>query len=214
VVGWARSLRRVQTGFVMNYALTMLLGALAVVAFLLARGPDEGHAALGGRLRARPRRAAHRPAAAKSRGLVKQAALVVALLTFAVSLPVYFGFDARVADYQFQERRRGCRRWGISYHLGVDGISLLLVLLTTFLMPLTPAGLLALDREALERVCRHHAAPGDGNARRVRGPGPLPVLRLLGAMLIPMYLIIGIWGGPTAVYAAVKFVLYTLAARC
>ncbi|HZV97273.1 MAG TPA: hypothetical protein VFF62_15160 [Candidatus Nitrosocosmicus sp.] len=70
-------------------------------------------------------------------GLVKQAALVVALLTFAVSLPVYFGFDARVADYQFQERRPWLPTLGISYHLGVDGISLLLVLLTTFLMPLT-----------------------------------------------------------------------------
>src|SRR4029450_8160248 len=53
-------------------------------------------------------------------GIVKQAALAVALVTFAVSLPLYFGFDAGVADYQFQERRPWMPSLGISYHLGID----------------------------------------------------------------------------------------------
>ena len=65
---------------------------------------------------------------------VKRAVLAVALLTFLVSLPLYTGFDARVADYQFQERRPWMPSLGITYHVGIDGISLLLVLLTTFLM--------------------------------------------------------------------------------
>ena len=144
-------------------------------------------------------------------GLVKQAALVVALLTFAVSLPVYFGFDARVADYQFQERRPWLPTLGIGYHLGVDGISLLLVLLTTFLMPLT----LLASWHSIEKRWKEFAV-----TMLLLETGMLGVFVALDlflfyvfweAMLIPMYLIIGIWGGTNRVYAAVKFVLYTLA---
>jgi NADH-quinone oxidoreductase subunit M len=66
----------------------------------------------------------------------KAAALGVSLLTFAVSLPLWIRFDSASADYQFVEQRAWMPTLGISYHLGIDGISLLLVLLTTFLMPL------------------------------------------------------------------------------
>ena len=72
-------------------------------------------------------------------GLVKQATLAVALITFAISLPIFLGFDARVADYQFQERRPWMPSLGITYHLGIDGISLLLVLLTTLITPVALA---------------------------------------------------------------------------
>jgi len=66
----------------------------------------------------------------------KLVALVTTLVTFAISLPVYFRFDPGSADYQFVEQRAWIPSFGISYHLGVDGISVLLLLLTTFLMPL------------------------------------------------------------------------------
>ena len=100
--------------------------------------------------------------------------------------------------------------FGISYHLGVDGISLLLVLLTTFLMPLT----LLASWHSVERRWKEFAI-----TMLLLETGMLGVFVALDlflfyifweAMLIPMYLIIGIWGGPNRVYAAVKFVLYTL----
>jgi NADH-quinone oxidoreductase subunit M len=144
-------------------------------------------------------------------GLVKQATLAVALVTFAISLPLYLGFDARVADYQFQERRPWMPSLGITYHLGIDGISLLLVLLTTFLMPLT----LLASWHSIEKRWKEFAV-----TMLLLETGMLGVFVALDlflfyvfweAMLIPMYLIIGIWGGTNRVYAAVKFVLYTLA---
>ena len=126
---------------------------------------------------------------------VKRAALAVALLTFLVSLPLYTGFDARVADYQFQERRPWMPSLGVSYHLGVDGISMLLVLLTTFLMPLT----LLSSWHAIEKRWKEFAV-----TMLLLETGMIGVFVALDlflfyvfweAMLIPMYLIIGVWGG-------------------
>ena len=142
---------------------------------------------------------------------VKRAVLAVALLTFLVSLPLYTGFDARVADYQFQERRPWLPSLGIGYHVGIDGISLLLVLLTTFLMPIT----LLASWHAIEKRWKEFAV-----TMLLLETGMLGVFVALDlflfyvfweAMLIPMYLVIGVWGGTNRVYAAVKFVLYTLA---
>jgi NADH-quinone oxidoreductase subunit M len=142
---------------------------------------------------------------------MKRAALAVALLTFLVSLPLYTGFDARMADYQFQERRPWLPSLGISYHVGIDGISLLLVLLTTFLMPIT----LLASWQAIEKRWKEFAV-----TMLLLETGMLGVFVSLDlflfyvfweAMLIPMYLVIGVWGGTNRVYAAVKFVLYTLA---
>ena len=72
----------------------------------------------------------------RAEGLVKLTALVTSLVTFAVSIPLFTRFDASLSAYQFVEQRAWMPTLGVSYHLGVDGISLLLVLLTTFLMPL------------------------------------------------------------------------------
>jgi NADH-quinone oxidoreductase subunit M len=143
--------------------------------------------------------------------LVKVAAFVVTAGTFLVSLPLYLRFDARTASYQFVEQRSWMPSLGISYHLGIDGISLLLVLLTTFLMPLT---LLSAWR-AIESRWKEFAI-----TMLLLETGMLGVFVALDlflfyvfweAMLIPMYLIIGIWGGGNRVYAAIKFILYTLA---
>ncbi|MEK7364099.1 MAG: NADH-quinone oxidoreductase subunit M [candidate division NC10 bacterium] len=142
--------------------------------------------------------------------LVRWFAFLVAAATFAVSLLLYTGFDAASADYQFPERLPWMPSFGISYHLGIDGISLLLVLLTTFLSPLA---LLSSWRAVEDRVKEFSIT------MLLLETGMLGVFVSLDlflfyifweAMLIPMYLIIGVWGGPARIYAAIKFILYTL----
>src|SRR5256885_9965623 len=143
-------------------------------------------------------------------GLLKTAALLIALLVFALSLPLYFGFDGDSADFQFEEQRVWMPTLGVSYHVGIDGISLLLVLLTTFLMPLA----LASAWHAIEDRWKEFVA-----TMLILETGMLGVFVSLDlflfyvfweAMLIPMYFIIGVWGGADRIYAAVKFVLYTM----
>jgi NADH-quinone oxidoreductase subunit M len=143
--------------------------------------------------------------------LTKRAAFAVTLVTFVLSLPLYGRFDATNAGYQFVEQRAWMPSLGISYHVGIDGISLLLVLLTTFLMPLT----LLSAWHAIQARWKEFAI-----TMLLLETGMLGVFAALDlflfyvfweAMLIPMYLIIGIWGGGNRVYAAVKFILYTLA---
>ena len=143
-------------------------------------------------------------------GRVKVTALATSLVTFAVSVPLFTRFDESLSAYQFVEQRAWMPTLGVSYHLGVDGISLLLVLLTTFLMPLV----LLSSWHSIERRWTEFAI-----TMLLLETGMLGVFVALDlflfyifweAMLIPMYLIIGIWGGPNRVYAAVKFILYTL----
>jgi NADH-quinone oxidoreductase subunit M len=138
-------------------------------------------------------------------------ALLVALLTFAVSLLLFFGFDGGSAAYQFEELVPWVPSFGISYHVGIDGISILLVMLTTFLSPIA----LASAWRAIEDRTKEFVI-----AMLVLETGMLGVFVSLDlflffvfweAMLVPMYLVIGVWGGAQRVYAAIKFVLYTMA---
>src|SRR6266542_4331578 len=144
-------------------------------------------------------------------GFIRGWAVGVSLLVFLISLPLWFFYDPSSADFQLTEQYVWVPTLGISYHLGVDGISLLLVLLTTFLMPLS----LLASWHSIERRWKEFAI-----TMLLLETGMLGVFLALDlflfyifweAMLIPMYLIIGIWGGPNRVYAAVKFILYTLA---
>ena len=132
------------------------------------------------------------------------------LFEFGLSLPLFFGFDTSNAAMQFVERVPWINAFGIQYAVGIDGISLFMVLLTTLLLP----------------ICILSA--WDSITDRVRGfmamlllleTGMLGVFCALDfflfyvfweAMLIPMYFVIGIWGGSDRVYAAVKFFLYTM----
>ena len=141
---------------------------------------------------------------------LRAGALIVSLLTFAVSLPLWFGFDAESADFQFEDVARWMPGLGVAYHVGIDGISLLLVLLTTFLIPIA----LASAWHAIGQGTKEFVI-----AMLVLETGMLGVFVALDlflffvfweAMLIPMYLIIGVWGGTRRVYAAIKFVLYTM----
>jgi len=143
-------------------------------------------------------------------GFSRLLALVVSAATFLISLSLYMGFDASTSAMQFVEEAPWVESMGISYSLGVDGISLLLVLMTTLL---TTLAILA-SWNINSRVAEYMAA------MLALETGMLGVFCSLDlflfyvfweAMLIPMYLLIGIWGGERRIYATVKFVLYTLA---
>ncbi len=147
----------------------------------------------------------------KGDGPAKVWALGVTLVTAALSLPLFFAFDTTTAAYQFREKVAWIPSLNIHYALGIDGISLLLVLLTTLLMPLC---ILCSWRAINTRVKEFMACI------LIMETAMLGVFVALDfvlfyifweAMLIPMFLLIGIWGGPRKIYASVKFFLYTLA---
>ncbi len=137
-------------------------------------------------------------------------ALVGAVLSFIVTIPLITGFDTGTAALQFSENLLWIERFNVRYHLGVDGISVWFVLLTAFI---TIVVVVAGWEVITERVHQYMGAflilaglmvgvfsAADG----------LLFYVFFEATLIPMYLIIGIWGGPRRVYAAFKFFLYTL----
>jgi NADH-quinone oxidoreductase subunit M len=144
-------------------------------------------------------------------GAVRQLTLGVSLLTFALGLYLWFHFDPSSADYQFVERHSWLPDFGVSYHLGLDGISLFLVVLTTFL---TPIALLASWESIQDRVAMFSFFMLTLEAAMI---GVFVSLDLFlfyvfwDAMLIPMYFLIGIWGYENRIYASIKFILYTMA---
>src|SRR2546430_12211150 len=132
------------------------------------------------------------------------------LATFVVPLPLWLRFGAGEADMQFEETLAWMPGLGVGYHVGIDGISVLLVLLTTFLMPIA----LASAWHAIEDRTKEFVI-----TMLLLETGMIGVFVALDlflffvfweAMLIPMYFVIGVWGGANRVYAAVKFVLYTM----
>ncbi|MDQ2870670.1 MAG: NADH-quinone oxidoreductase subunit M [Acidobacteriota bacterium] len=144
-------------------------------------------------------------------GAIKAFATFVAALDLAVSLPLWFSFDRAKAGYQFVERVSWIPSLGVDYHFGIDGITLLLILLTTFI------GVIAIYSSysaIAERQKEYYIL--------------LLLLQtfMIGTfccldfflfyvfweiMLVPMYFLIGVWGGQRRLYAAIKFFLYTLA---
>ena len=136
----------------------------------------------------------------------KLLALFTTTATFLISLFVLFGFDPANPGFQFVEERA----WigGLTYKMGVDGISVLFVMLTTFLMPLTIAASWGVDH-AGQGVHGRVPRARDADARRLLRARPRALLLFFEGGLIPMFLIIGIWGGKERVYASFKFFLYT-----
>ena len=144
-------------------------------------------------------------------GLIRWITLGVSLVAFAVTLTVWVGFDAASADFQFVERRPWIPAFGIDYYIGVDGISLLLVVLTGFL---TPIALLS-SWGSIERKVKEFSIFMLALEAAMIGVFVSLDLFLFyvfwDAMLIPMYFLIGIWGYDQRIYAAMKFMLYTMA---
>jgi NADH-quinone oxidoreductase subunit M len=137
-------------------------------------------------------------------------ALAGAVAGFLVTLPLYTGFDLQTAGFQFVERMAWIPQFNIHYHLGVDGISLLFVLLNSFITILVVvAGWTVVE----SRVAQYNAAflVMSGLLNGVFAALDAVLFYVFfEATLIPMFIIIGVWGGPNRVYAAVKFFLYTL----
>ncbi|MBT5227472.1 MAG: NADH-quinone oxidoreductase subunit M [Proteobacteria bacterium] len=143
-------------------------------------------------------------------GRARWTAVAVSVATFLLSIPLWSRFDRTSAEMQFVERIPWIERFQIEYFLGVDGISVPLVLLTTLL---TMVVVVAGWRVVQARVAQYFAAflimEGLMIGVFCALDGILFYL-FWEAMLIPMFLIIGVWGGPNRVYAAIKFFLYTL----
>jgi NADH-quinone oxidoreductase subunit M len=139
----------------------------------------------------------------------KQFALGIALLTFLISLPLYSGFDPTTSSMQFVELIPWVEAFNINYHLGIDGISMPLILLNTFI---TVIVVIAGWEVITYRVSQYMAAflimGGIVNGVFAALDAMLFYI-LFEAMLIPLFLIIGIWGGARRVYATIKFFLYT-----
>jgi NADH-quinone oxidoreductase subunit M len=137
--------------------------------------------------------------------------LIGALIGFAVTLPLIGGFDSTTAALQFQENIAWIPRFNIRYHLGVDGISVWFVLLTAFISIIVVlAGWEVITDRAHQYIGAFLIMSGLTVGVFSAADGMLFYV-FFEATLIPMYIIIGIWGGPRRVYAAIKFFLYTLA---
>jgi NADH-quinone oxidoreductase subunit M len=142
--------------------------------------------------------------------LQRQIALAGAVLGFLVTIPLYTGFQPANAGMQFEQLVPWIERFSINYHLGVDGISVLFILLNSFITILVVvAGWTVVE----SRVGQYYAAflvlSGLLNGVFAALDAVLFYV-FFEATLIPMFIIIGVWGGPNRVYAAVKFFLYTL----
>ncbi|MDX2300539.1 MAG: NADH-quinone oxidoreductase subunit M [Xanthomonadaceae bacterium] len=136
-------------------------------------------------------------------------ALLVALATLALSIPLYTGYDATSASMQFVERHPWIPAYDIWYALGVDGISIALIMLTALVTVLVIIGSW---RSIEKKVPQHLAAMLILNGVMIGVFCALDAIvfyAFFEAMLIPMFIIIGVWGGPRRVYASVKFFLYT-----
>jgi NADH-quinone oxidoreductase subunit M len=142
-------------------------------------------------------------------GLAKQVALGVSILTFIASLPLLTGFQSGTADMQFVEMLPWIRRFNAYYYLGVDGISMPLIVLTTFLTPLV---VIAGWEVIKSRPAQYFAAFLLLEGMMIGVFAAVDALLFYvfwEAMLVPMFLIIGIWGGERRIYATIKFFLYT-----
>lgn len=138
-------------------------------------------------------------------------ALIVTSLNAIISLPLYSAFDSSSYKFQFAEHQAWIPQWNINYTLGLDGISLLLVLLTTIIMPLC---ILASWRYIAKRVKTFMICMLILETTMLGVFAALDFILfyiMWEAMLIPMYMLIAIWGGPRKVYASTKFFIYTLA---
>jgi len=142
--------------------------------------------------------------------LIIQAATGIALVDFLLSVPLFFMYDASQGGFQFQNKASWIPSIGVQYYVGIDGISLLLLLLTTFLGFIA---ILSSWTAITDRVKEYYVF------MLILQTGMLGVFISLDfflfyifweVMLVPMYFLIGIWGGPRKLYAAIKFFLYTL----
>ncbi|MBI5575880.1 MAG: NADH-quinone oxidoreductase subunit M [Deltaproteobacteria bacterium] len=143
--------------------------------------------------------------------LIRSVTLLVTIVEFLLSLPVVLGFDGGTAAMQFVQRYPWIPGYGIEYHVGIDGISLWLVILTTFLMPIAVLS----TYEAVEKHVKEFMI-----FMLILEVGMVGVFLAVDLflfyifwelVLIPMYFLIGVWGSERRIYSAIKFFIYTFA---
>jgi NADH-quinone oxidoreductase subunit M len=143
-------------------------------------------------------------------GVWRAVGFATSLATFAISIGLFTGFDPTKTDYQFVSHVPWIPDYGIHYYVGIDGISLVLVLLTTFLMPVTLLASWHDIGKSLPSYVFFMLFLETGMLGAFVSLNLFQFYVFWELMLVPMYFIIGIWGGPRRVYAAVKFFLFTM----
>ena len=143
-------------------------------------------------------------------GIARPLALLGAVIGFLVALPLVTGFNTDTSAMQFVEKVSWIERFSINYHLGVDGISMLFILLNSFVTVLVViAGWKVIQKRVAQYMAAFLIMSGLMNGTFAALDAMLFYV-FFEATLIPMYIVIGVWGGPNRVYAAFKFFLYTL----
>lgn len=142
---------------------------------------------------------------------VRWLSLVAAIIGFAVTLPIITGFDSSTAAMQFVEKAPWIERFAVNYHLGVDGISMWFVPLTAFITIIVVIAAWEVIEERVNQYMGSFLILSGIMVGVFSALDGLLFYVFFEATLIPMYIIIGVWGGPRRVYAAFKFFLYTLA---
>ena len=139
----------------------------------------------------------------------RMTALAVSILAFVLSLGLYFGFDSSTADMQFVEHAAWLPSFGINYSLGVDGISLPLIILTTFINIIVVISAWEVIKDNPAMYLASFLIMTGFMIGVFAATDAILFYVFFEATLLPMFLIIGIWGGPRRVYATIKFFLYT-----
>ena len=147
----------------------------------------------------------------ENKNLIRTITLGTGIIDFLISLPLYYSFKDGTADMQFVERYTWIKEWGVEYHMGIDGISLFMVLLTTFICLICYIA----TWKAIDKHVREFNI-----SMLILQTAMVGVFCSLDfvlfyvfweLMLIPMYLLIGVWGGTNRIYATIKFFIYTMA---
>jgi NADH-quinone oxidoreductase subunit M len=142
----------------------------------------------------------------------RRAALAISTITFLLSLGLWAGFRPDTADFQFVEQKPWIQDWGIQYLIGIDGVSLFLVLLTTFLTPIVVLFSFGDIEKRVKEYFFFLLMLETGMIGAFVAIDLFLFYVFWELMLVPMYFIIGVWGGARRVYASIKFLLYTLTA--
>jgi NADH-quinone oxidoreductase subunit M len=145
----------------------------------------------------------------EKKNLLRNLAFFAALVTFIVSLFLYFNFNSTTPDPQFVEQTAWLG-YGINYHLGIDGISLFLIILTTFLFPIAVLSSWTYIQKRVKEYLIFMLLLETGILGVFASLNLFLFYVFWEAMLIPMYFLIGVWGGPRRIYATLKFVLMTM----
>ena len=143
-------------------------------------------------------------------GLCRQTGLVVSVITFLVSIGIPVAFAPGVAGFQLETNWAWIASLGVQYHLGIDGISLWLVMLTTFLTPIVLLSAQAAITKKVKEFIVSFLVLETGMLGAFLALDLFLFYVFWEIMLVPMYLIIGVWGGERRIYASIKFVIYTM----